>query len=269
MNRHGRVIDKTYLNIDNAEERGFIHRDYIAHCLRWTYVVKCLMKKGLYKYANILDIGCGKKTPLIKLMYSSKMFPKTYLGVDVGTIDVPHLGKYQSQAAFLPKTDVLDIRKDGTDPFNVVTCFEVLEHVEPEHMLELIRQARSLTTDDAEFFFSTPCWNRTACAGNHVNEVTYDALRYIFDREGFRFQGVYGTFASQSEIVPDFDEEEKSLFEDLRDYYDSNMLACIFAPLHPAKSRNCLWHLRKDGKNVDVYEKPSMDLPWSSSDKKR
>ena len=39
-NEFGKAIDKTFLSIDQAETRGFLHRDYIAHCLRWTHVVK-------------------------------------------------------------------------------------------------------------------------------------------------------------------------------------------------------------------------------------
>ena len=41
-NARGKEIDNTHLSIDQAEERGFIHRDYIAHCLRWTHVAKYL-----------------------------------------------------------------------------------------------------------------------------------------------------------------------------------------------------------------------------------
>ena len=37
-NARGKEIDNTHLSIDQAEARGFIHRDYIAHCLRWTHV---------------------------------------------------------------------------------------------------------------------------------------------------------------------------------------------------------------------------------------
>ena len=33
-NARGKEIDNTHLSIDQAEARGFIHRDYIAHCLR-------------------------------------------------------------------------------------------------------------------------------------------------------------------------------------------------------------------------------------------
>ena len=54
-NARGKEIDNTHLSIDQAEERGFIHRDYIAHCLRWTHVAKYLHLKSRYKTARIID----------------------------------------------------------------------------------------------------------------------------------------------------------------------------------------------------------------------
>ena len=82
MQDRGRAIDKTHLSCEQAEERGFLHRDYIAHCLRWSHVVKHLGIKNRYKTAQILDIGCGKETPLIKTLYTMRMTPEVYVGVD-------------------------------------------------------------------------------------------------------------------------------------------------------------------------------------------
>ena len=48
-NARGKSIDNTHLSIDQAEERGFIHRDYIAHCLRWTHVAKWMGKPANLK----------------------------------------------------------------------------------------------------------------------------------------------------------------------------------------------------------------------------
>ena len=86
MNEHGKTIDKTFLSIDNAEDRGFIHRDYIAHCLRWTHVIKRLYERKTYQTARILDVGCGRELPFAKTLYSSKLAPAIYLGVDAGPI---------------------------------------------------------------------------------------------------------------------------------------------------------------------------------------
>ena len=57
MANKNRPIDKTHLSINSAESRGFLHRDYIAHCLRWTHVAKFLAQQQRDKSARILDIG--------------------------------------------------------------------------------------------------------------------------------------------------------------------------------------------------------------------
>ena len=67
----GMVIERIAL------PRGQIHRDYIAHCLRWSYVLK-QVKIGM----NIIDVGCGS-FPLLKALYSNKLKPSLYVGVDI------------------------------------------------------------------------------------------------------------------------------------------------------------------------------------------
>ena len=119
--------------------------------------------------------------------------------------------------------------------------------VEPKMMFAMLEHMKTLTGDNATFFLSTPCWNRTDCAANHVNEMLYEALGAAFERHGFMVDNVYGTFAS----IRDYQDQlqglvgGQTLFDQLRDYYDSNFLSCIFAPLFPGQSRNCLWELSK------------------------
>ncbi len=98
-NALGKSIDKTYLSIDNAEDRGFIHRDYIAHCLRWTHVCKYLYTRHNYKTARVLDIGCGRELPMAKMLYSSKLIPAAYYGVDVGPVNDEDFAKLKGDMA--------------------------------------------------------------------------------------------------------------------------------------------------------------------------
>jgi hypothetical protein len=72
-NERGKHIDNTHLSIDQAEARGFIHRDYIAHCLRWTHVAKWMGKPDNRKNCKLLDIGCGKDVPLARMLFTSRM----------------------------------------------------------------------------------------------------------------------------------------------------------------------------------------------------
>lgn len=290
MNKRGKSVDKTYLSVDQAEERGFIHRDYLAHCLRWSHVCKKLYEKNSYKTSVVLDVGCGRELPMAKMLYSSRLIPRHYFGVDVGPIEdsaCAKIAKGKFPHTVFENTNVLEIAASDFKELepNIVTCFEVLEHVEPKMMIQMLHHLRAITSEDCRFFFSTPCWNRTDCADNHVNEMTYEALGSVFERNGFVITDVHGTFASirdyqhllgshQRTIEKDFGLMLADVFDKLRSYYDSNVLSCIFAPLFPAQSRNCLWELRKD-----LYKSPrpgdapvtkfplleNCSKPWGSS----
>lgn len=250
MSNPNREIDKTHLSIDQAEERGFIHRDYLAHCLRWSHVVKHLGKKQAYKTAHILDIGCGKETPLIKTLYTMKMTPEVYVGVDYnkpvkqeihdkiydkmggGNFDL-HWNVDASESNRFRDLDFTP---------TLITCFEVLEHVTHEKVLGIIDNIKSISTRDTTVFISTPCFNGKAAA-NHINEMTYDFM-YDLMEEHFVIEDKWGTFASQRDIEPALTGDSlQCAYESLKDYYDSNILSVIFAPLFPSKSRNCLWKL--------------------------
>lgn len=267
-NARGKTIDKTYLSIDNAEDRGFIHRDYLAHCLRWTHVCKYLAQQQRYKTAEILDVGCGRELPLAKTLYSSRYIPKSYTGIDYGPIndDVRYMliktGKFPGK--YLPTLDVCDYIVD--DKFNLITCFEVFEHVEPGHGIRMLRQLKKLLSPDGRLMLSTPCYDeKTGAADNHVNETTYFALGAILEAVGFEVENVWGTFASIKDYIVFI--EELGLgktYERLREYYDTNYLATIFAPLFPSRARNCLWVL-KHGDHKKFIPLSRLEKPWSQS----
>ena len=301
MANKNRLIDKTFLSLDLAEERGLIHRDYIAHCLRWSHVIKFLNHGHRYKDAIVLDVGCGKELPLAKTMYVNKMTPSYYVGVDANKFDVPDMlrGKKMpinvwSECDFC----ALDPEDVGMPLFNkddecgpgysdyaqptILTCFEVLEHVTPEHCRRMLKHFLKLTSQDCHYFISTPCWNGSA-AENHINEMTFAALGSLVEDVGFHIESVYGTFASISDYKDKLDDvgfydkktgehidhiDLRPVFDALRNYYDTNVLSVIFAPLFPEQSRNCLWHLtRKQGDEaaqVPMFDKLDMQpTPWS------
>lgn len=280
MNKRGKQVDNTYLSLENAHERGFIHRDYIAHCLRWSHVVKKLTKGKGYSTTRLLDVGCGRELPLASTLYSSRLILEKYYGVDHGPINDDASSKFDSGKFPLElweNQDILDLTlKDlGNERVNVITCFEVLEHVEPAHMRKILQHIGDLAIPGAVFYFSTPCWNRQDCADNHVNEMLFDALGAVFEDAGYKIDGVFGTFASIRDYESYLTTEQANLFNRLREYYDSNVLSCIFAPLFPAQSRNCLWQLSKryPGEYHDKNRKrrfPRLDdipTPWGSSDR--
>lgn len=266
-NKRGKAIDKTHLSLDTATERGFIHRDYLAHCLRWTHVVKYLQSKQRYKKATILDIGCGKEVPLAKTLYSSRLIVKDYLGVDVNKLTVPemfHTGKFPISLISG------DVTKLELPERNIITCFEVVEHIEPEHVHRLLIKIADTLSAEGRAFISTPCFNGKAAA-NHVNEMTYAAFGRMLEDHRFIIEATYGTFASISDYKDNLAKWDlQPAFNALREYYDVNLLSIIFAPLFPGNSRNCLWKIKLDpynGGTTPVFPAwKNIETPYSSSE---
>jgi len=246
-----RRIDKSHLSLDLAEERGFLHRDYIAHCFRWSHVVKKLMQRGTYHKSIIMDIGCGKDLPLPRLMYANRMTGFAYIGVDMNDLEMPEMlqtainnGKAEIQ--LMQRTDASKITDDDLEfpPPDFVTCFEVVEHIHPEILRALLYNVWGRTAPDVHCYFSTPIYNGSAAA-NHINEMSYNDFGYALEYCGFEHVESFGTFASQTEIKDTADRDCDGAFSRLSRYYDSNVLSTVFAPLYPTLSRNAIWHVKK------------------------
>lgn len=306
-NAKGKAIDNTHLSIEQAEARGFLHRDYIAHCLRWSHVIKYLGLKQRYKTARILDIGCGKDVALGKTLYSSKMSPEWYVGIDynkaktitgqnalagkkkfkgtvLGSVDFPNAmsnvaGMFRIDGQSMYDEfhgDQLETAQDDywqTDEWpNIITSFEVVEHVEPGHAVDMLKAIyQILLKSRGVAFISTPNWDPgVGAADNHVNEMKHEALGAAIEAIGFKVDAVYGTFASIKDYKPLLERDgHLPLFNQLREYYDTNYLATIFAPLYPRQARNALWQLSVP-KQIDIEDRiygnlEDVETPWTSS----
>jgi hypothetical protein len=257
-NKFGKSTDKTYLSLDNAEERGFIHRDYIAHCLRWTHIVKFLQEKQRYKTAYVMDIGCGQEAPLLKTLYTSRLLPYVYCGVDVGPIKIfntmPALRKFafsedhMEGILLIPECNILELEPPPTYQHapDVIVMFEVLEHNEKETGVKILETLKKFGGPQTTLFISTPCYDGKNLAANHVYEWSYNELAAELTKH-FIIENVWGTFASIRDYDHRLDQISidglSEIFRRMREYYDVNYLATIFAPLFPELSRNCLWQL--------------------------
>ncbi len=274
MAHANREFDKTSLTIDTAEERILIHRDYLAHTLRWTHVAKCLMAKKSYHKSRVLDIGCGKEFPLAKMMYSNRMTDSSYVGVDLNSLALPPMLQKAKESGAMrihvkPKFDVTKMTMDDlpwyrTDALTQVktkispthiVCFEVFEHMHPRHAVTMLKRIWEVMDNDTTLFFSTPCYNGKAAA-NHINETTYHAMAAILLDNGFWIKDCFGTFASIADYRGHMNREQIEMFNRLREYYDTNLLAILWAPLFPENSRNCIWICKKK-------ERPKQGTLWT------
>lgn len=232
--------NKTHLSIDIAEKREIIHRDYLAHCMRWSHVLKHSERNE-----TVLDLGCADG-PLGMMLYTNKFSPNKYIGVDIreGQLEIARTKLEQVDwAEFLCLNLVTEFEKIPRLSYDKIVSFEFVEHIPGDHVEPFLINVKSLMSPNTQFFLSTPCYDGKNQAGNHIKEWWFHELKEVLERH-FTIEQVYGTFMNQRDLKACWAPEEADLFDKLHNYYDSNVLAIIFAPLHPEKARNCIWRMR-------------------------
>lgn len=172
---------------------GMTSQDYFVHMLRFSKVVDMVHGK------NIFDIGCGKYTNLLKALCMMRRGPdyKCYIGTDYNKCnkwrpDYKPIWDKTLLYDCIDFTDTDDVAKvvncletvfEG-EPF-VITCFEVLEHMDFEmqnkflYNLSKILHNPKLNVECC--LFSTPNHNGSA-AKNHISELSYKLLEEMFAR---------------------------------------------------------------------------------------
>lgn len=236
----------TQLNPDTCFERHVYHRDQFAHYLRWTHVLN-RAKIG----QKILDFGCGSGN-LAEVFYRNRFKAALYLGLDVRAQAIAQNREkfkavpwVQFQQADLCADLALD---SSLGPWDIVCSFEVLEHIGHDNGDRFMQNIRGCMKACTTLLLSTPCYDQAkGAADNHmidgkVGEYTFAETKALLEKY-FRIVSVWGTFASQKDYLPalELDPALKGIFDQLKDYYDTNLLAVLFAPLFPQLSRNCLW----------------------------
>jgi hypothetical protein len=103
---------------------------------------------------------------------------------------------------------------------------------------------------------STPCYDESVgAAGNHTydsgdgqgiqpQELTYDEMKSLIEDNGFELIEHFGTFASQRDYKEHLTEAQEEVYEQLKKYYDSNLVSNIMAPMVPQYSRNVIWKFK-------------------------
>jgi len=249
----GMVIERIAL------PRGQIHRDYIAHCLRWSYVLK-QVKIGM----NIIDVGCGS-FPLLKALYSNKLKPSLYVGLDIRKSVIEKMMQFKTNFTVIghtsdirvdPLPTVEDVTCNEERPFGTFTqetvgydiavCLEVVEHFEDKYVDHVLSEIRRVLKVGGMLLLSTPNFNGSA-AKHHIHEYTAEELgKHIW--KYFTVEKMIGTFASQREIEPVLSMAEREVYENLKSWFKPEIISIIFSALHPYQSRNILWVCRKEDK---------------------
>lgn len=226
----------------------YVHRDYAAHWFRWQHALR-FVKAGM----RVLDVGCGPDQMMTKVLCASQSHvPELYVGVDVDRLP------RKSQIAWTRIIDEFDVTrrwqellgtkmgKGSLGPFDVVTCFEVIEHMPVDRGRALLRALKALVKPDGVILLSTPVYNGKHMAANHIHEYGFDELAAEIRRAGLVVDRVVGTFMTSQAIKRVATPAQRALVEELHaKWYAWDILANFLAPLYPEASSNCCWILRR------------------------
>lgn len=248
-----KVYNTTDLEPYIGWERQVEHRDFAAHVMRWTYVLKNA-KIG----ETVVDFGCGSGN-LLETFYRNKFKCKEYIGMDIRskTIEAAREKfKMLDYATFLVQ-DLIH----PTEPFELfggdkVVSFEVMEHVGKQNGEIFLKNFKLCGHAESLYYLSTPNYDaQVGAAGNHTydsgdgrgimpQEFSHSELQGLIEKE-FTIIKKFGTFASQRDYKLLMTDWQEKMFNTLSEYYSSNWIANIMAPMFPEHSRNTLWVLQQ------------------------
>lgn len=242
------IYNKTQLTPQQEFERHIYHRDQFAHYLRWSHILK-IAKRG----QSILDFGCGSGE-MLEVFYRNKYRPAQYLGLDIREKAIKDNQEKFAKVDFaeFKQMDLCD-EIDLGQTFDIITCFEVMEHIGHDNADDFLDNIAYHCDGNTRVYLSTPNYDeKVGAANNHllgpdkeIGEWDHFELQEKLS-EYFDIEAKYGTFASithyKDEIATDW---RQVMFDELKKYYDSNLISVIMAPLVDAsKARNCLWVLK-------------------------
>lgn len=236
-------------------EKHVFHRDQFAHYLRWSKVIKDAKKRG----EVIVDFGAGKCN-LLEVMWRNHFHPDRYIALEYRMSQVMNAReKFKTvDWAEFHQQDIINPTMDFSKfQATMVVSFEVAEHVGKQNINAFLKNFKACGGPNATYYLSTPNYDSlVGAAANHTydsgdgrgvapQEHDHFELQEAILAAGFEIVRKYGTFASQKDYVGTLTPAQLEVYDQLKDYYDTEVLATVMAPLvEPELARNCLWVLR-------------------------
>lgn len=246
----------TDLNPESTFERHVFHRDQFAHYLR-----RCKILNDTSIWETTCDFWCGNWN-LLQVLYRNKFKQKKYIWIDIRKQTIE-----KAKEKFKDVDWAEFVVEDLVNPQNWVNfsdiqadrvcSFEVLEHVWKQNGDKFMINFRECGNKDATYYLSTPnfdekvwaAWNHTYDSWDWrwvaVQEFTHQEIQELIDKNWLKVVQKFGTFASQRDYKELMNDRQKEMYNHLKEYYDSNLLSNLMAPLFPEQSRNTMWILKR------------------------
>ena len=146
------------------------------HLHRYAFATQFVRNK------RVLDLASGEG-------YGSNLLAKTakqVVGIDIDEQAVRHAAnKYIKPNLEFKAGSILEIPIKSDGVFDVIVCFEAIEHVDDHH--KLLSEARRLLTPNGLFLVSTP--NKTLYTDEphfsnpfHVHELYFDEFKALLEK---------------------------------------------------------------------------------------
>ncbi len=162
--------------------------DALVSLARYNFVTRTINNKEL----KVLDFGCGTG-------YGTQVLREHFKSVDAfDVVDEKDLGISQERGI------ITDFTKLEKEYYDVITCFEVIEHLDEPTQIDLMKRLHGHLKPNGTLFISTvrkmdppPTKNRQV---EHIRELTYKEL---LDYCNEHFSNVY-TFGQIDQVITTF-----------------------------------------------------------------
>lgn len=255
----------TRLPIRREFAAGRFNRDAMAHVSRYLWVMERIEALAVaHGPLRILDVGCGDAYVARCLHHTSRRpgreMVAEYVGVDVDARRIEETTKEIGIGAFPVRFSCEDLTTGmlaGHEPYDVLVCMEVLEHVQPHFVGPILKRFGELAKRRA--FISTPHWpgGSGQLPKDHIKEWDhFTELLPLMTEAGLHPINSIGTFcqldrvkqmADRGTILPIEDEDGvphpiplAPIYDLMRRTFDKNFASLVLARFIGGEAQNLL-----------------------------